>query len=85
MKIMPVSSRSLIPLVLALALLLPGRAAAVPAPPNILIILADDCTYSDLPINGGENAKTPNIDAFARQGTIFQRAYLGMAMCSPCR
>ena len=35
--------------------------------PNILIIIADDCTFSDLPINGGQNAKTPHLDTFAKQ------------------
>ncbi|MDA7934564.1 sulfatase-like hydrolase/transferase, partial [Akkermansiaceae bacterium] len=55
------------------------------ANPNILIILADDCTFSDLPVNGGQNAKTPHLDAFARQSLVFDHAYLGMAMCSPCR
>lgn len=53
--------------------------------PNILIMIADDCTFSDLPINGGENAKTPHLDALAKQSLTFDRAYLGMAMCSPCR
>ena len=53
--------------------------------PNLLVILADDCTYSDLSFHGGENARTPNLDGFAKQGTVFERAYLGMAMCSPCR
>ena len=27
--------------------------------PNILVIIADDCTHNDLPLYGGENAKTP--------------------------
>ncbi len=53
--------------------------------PNILVIIADDCTFSDLPIHGGENAKTPNIDALAKQSLVFDRAYVGMAMCSPSR
>lgn len=53
--------------------------------PNILIIVADDCTFSDLPINGGQNAQTPHLDALAKQSLVFNRAYLGMAMCSPCR
>ena len=39
--------------------------AAVAAPPNVLIIMADDCTYNDLPIYGGENAKTPHLDKLA--------------------
>ena len=66
---------------------LPGilRAQESPSRPNILVILADDCTYSDLSFHGGENAKTPNLDALAKQGTVFERAYLSMAMCAPCR
>ncbi|HBE69934.1 MAG TPA: heparan N-sulfatase, partial [Planctomycetaceae bacterium] len=53
--------------------------------PNILIIMADDCTFSDLPAYGGKNAKTPNIDRLAKQGRKFNRAYLCSAMCQPCR
>jgi len=53
--------------------------------PNFLIILADDCTYNDLPLYGGKNAKTPNIDRLASQGLTFNRAYLSEAMCQPCR
>ncbi len=60
---------------------------AVPAQarPNVLIIMADDCTYNDLPLYGGKNAKTPNIDRLATQGLTFNRAYLAEAMCQPCR
>ena len=53
--------------------------------PNFLIIMADDCTYNDLPLYGGQNAKTPNIDRLASQGLTFNRAYLSEAMCQPCR
>ncbi len=53
--------------------------------PNFLMILADDCTHSDLPIYGGVNAKTPNIDRLAKQGLVFNRAYVSEAMCQPCR
>jgi len=53
--------------------------------PNVLIIVADDCTFNDLPLYGGKNAKTPNIDSLAAQGLIFNRAYLAEAMCQPCR
>lgn len=54
-------------------------------PPNILIIIADDATYNDLPLYGGENVKTPNIDELAREGLTFNRAFLSMSMCVPCR
>jgi len=53
--------------------------------PNVLIIMADDCTYNDLPVYGGENAYTPNIDRLAKEGLVFDRAYLAMAICQPCR
>ncbi len=55
------------------------------AKPNILLIIADDCTHNDLPIYGGKNAATPNIDRLASEGLVFNRAYLGSAMCQPCR
>jgi len=53
--------------------------------PNILVILADDATFSDLPLYGGTNVKTPRIDRFAAEGKVFNKAYLTMSMCQPCR
>ena len=47
--------------------------------------MADDCTYNDLPLYGGENARTPNIDALAARGMVFNQAYVASAMCQPCR
>ncbi|MEE3177420.1 MAG: sulfatase-like hydrolase/transferase, partial [Verrucomicrobiota bacterium] len=51
----------------------------------MLIIMADDCTYNDLPLYGGKNAKTPHINRLASEGLVFERAYLAEAMCQPCR
>ena len=77
-----------------LRIFLPGVIAAVctsplvtaaDQQPNVLIIMADDCTHNDLPLYGGQNAKTPNIDALASQGLTFNKAYLASAMCQPCR
>jgi len=65
-------------------LLLPNLARAADKP-HVLIILADDCTFNDLPLYGGQNAKTPNIDRLATQGMTFNRAYVSAAMCQPCR
>lgn len=64
---------------------LAARESAIRTKPNILVIMADDCTYNDLPIFGGKNAATPNIDRLASDGLVFDRAYLGSAMCQPCR
>ena len=68
--------------VLALVL---SSATAGASKPNILVIIADDCTHNDLPLFGGQNAKTPRIDAFAKQGLVFNKAYVSEAMCQPCR
>lgn len=68
--------------VLAVLFSLTGVGAAAP---NVLIILADDCTFSDLAVYGGQNAKTPNIDRLAAEGLVFDRAYVTAAMCQPCR
>ena len=51
----------------------------------MLIIMADDCTHNDLPLYGGQNAVTPNIDRLASEGLTFDRSYLAEAMCQPCR
>ena len=75
--------RYVAPSIAMLACLFAGSAAA--NPPNVLIIMADDCTYNDLPIYGGRNAQTPHIDELAGQGLVFERAYLSEAMCQPCR
>lgn len=53
--------------------------------PNVLIIMADDCTFSDLPMYGGKNAKTPNLETLSKESLVFNRAYLSSAMCQPCR
>lgn len=53
--------------------------------PNVLVIIADDCTHNDLPLYGGQNAKTPRIDALAKESLIFNKAYVSEAMCQPCR
>jgi N-sulfoglucosamine sulfohydrolase len=64
---------------------LPISRMACAESPNVLIILADDCTFSDLSIYGGVNAKTPNIERLASQGLTFNKAYVSSAMCQPCR
>jgi N-sulfoglucosamine sulfohydrolase len=70
-------------IILAQVALIGGALAA--AQPNFLFILADDCTHNDLPVYGGKNARTPNIDTLASQGLTFNRAYVSEAMCQPCR
>jgi len=53
--------------------------------PNILMILADDQTWSDLGCYGNTDVKTPNLDRLAREGMLFKNAFTATAMCSPSR
>lgn len=53
--------------------------------PNVLIVIGDDCTYSDLSLYGGINVQTPNITKLASEGLTFNKAYVTMAMCAPSR
>jgi arylsulfatase A len=52
--------------------------------PNIIIMCADDMGYGDLGCYVG-SAKTPNLDAFAKQGIRLTSCYAGAPNCSPSR
>ncbi len=53
--------------------------------PNIVIILADDLTGSDIGAYGNTDVYTPNLDRLAKEGIRFTNAFTGTAMCSPSR
>ncbi|WP_298238527.1 sulfatase [uncultured Algibacter sp.] len=53
--------------------------------PNIVFILADDCTHWDIGAYGSKDAITPNIDKLANEGVKFNRCYQAAPMCSPTR
>lgn len=62
-----------------------GRAFATDdARPNFVLIIADDCTYTDMEVYGGQ-AKTPNLMQLASEGMKFERCFQAAPMCSPTR
>ncbi|MCK6487119.1 MAG: sulfatase-like hydrolase/transferase [Planctomycetes bacterium] len=68
------------------ALLAAGCALpAAERPPNVVLLLADDLGGADLRCYGHPYARTPNIDALARDGTRFTQCYATGATCCPAR
>ncbi|MEM9365485.1 MAG: sulfatase-like hydrolase/transferase [Planctomycetota bacterium] len=55
------------------------------APPNVVVIFADDLGYGDLGCYGATKVKTPNIDRLASQGRRFTDAHSASAVCTPSR
>jgi iduronate 2-sulfatase len=59
--------------------------AAVAAPPNVVVIYADDLGWGDVGFNGRTTWATPHLDRVASQGTVFRRWYTAAAVCAPSR
>ena len=53
--------------------------------PNILFVFADQMRASSMGFPGIENVLTPNLDAFAKEGTAFSRAFTNTPICCPAR
>jgi N-sulfoglucosamine sulfohydrolase len=59
--------------------------AAQPAPPNFVVIIADDMSWDDVGAYGHPTLRTPNLDRLAREGMRFDRAFVTVSSCSPSR
>jgi iduronate 2-sulfatase len=66
------------------ALLSAVAAKAASAGMNVLFIASDDLRMN-LGCYGDPVAKTPHLDALARRGMLFERAYCQQALCNPSR
>lgn len=70
---------------LVLALPKMQAATARTAPPNIVLLMADDLGWGDTGYNGHPQIKTAVLDQMARSGVRFDRFYSAHPMCSPMR
>ena len=62
-----------------------GQTPLVGGPkPNFILLLTDDQSYH-LGLLGVPGLETPNLDALARRGVFFTKAYSTSSSCAPCR
>ncbi len=78
------SLASLLQMLIMIHAIVALHTTASAAPPNVLIILADDMGWGDIAINGNKDVATPHLDSLARNGLRFDRFFVS-PVCSPTR
>ena len=76
------------PLALPLGVLLVASIAAPlrAAPPNVILVMADDLGIGDIsPTNAECQVKTPNLQTMANEGLTFLDAHTPSSVCTPTR
>ena len=58
-------------------------ATAADRPPNIVLLLSDDQSWTDYSFMGHEHIETPHLDALAERSAVFRRGYVPTALCRP--
>ena len=53
--------------------------------PNVVLVMADDQGWGDVGYNGHPFVQTPELDAMAADGFVFDRFYAAAPVCSPTR
>ncbi|MDX1982128.1 MAG: sulfatase-like hydrolase/transferase [Bryobacteraceae bacterium] len=64
---------------------LTAASAASAAPPNFLLITADNLGYGDLGCYGNREIRSPHLDRFASQGVRFTNFYTASPTCTASR
>ena len=60
-------------------------AASAQKRPNILIIVSDDHSFQTIGAYGSKLMPTPAIDRIAKEGAVFNKAYVTNSICGPSR
>ena len=63
----------------------PAATAADRRLPNVILVLMDDMGWRDVGFAGNDFVETPHIDALAKRGVVFTRAYASAPNCAPTR
>ena len=61
------------------------KVLAAPGAPNIVVIMGDDWSWPHASILGDKTVKTPNFDRIAREGVLFENAFVSAPSCTPSR
>ncbi len=62
-----------------------GKALAEVSQPNILVIMSDEHNAGVLGGYGNKTVQTPNLDALANRGVVFENCYCNSPLCVPSR
>ena len=54
-------------------------------PPNILFLMGDDWSWPHAGFLGDESVRTPTFDRLAREGVVFDNAFVSSPSCTPSR
>lgn len=64
----------------------PAHAAGeLPKKPDIVVFLSDDHTVTDSSVYGSKDVPTPGMDKLAKDGLVFDRAFVASPTCAPSR
>lgn len=66
-----------------LCLLLFCSSALADTPPNIVMIISDDQSWTDYSFMGHPDIQTPHLDRLAAGSATFRRGYVPIALCRP--
>ncbi|MFB9864381.1 sulfatase family protein [Rufibacter immobilis] len=72
-------------LALGLASCFPQKEKTKAKQPNIIIIVSDDHAFQAISAYGSKLMQTPNIDRIAKEGAVFNKAYVTNSICGPSR
>ena len=61
------------------------RAADGNRPPNIVVCVADDWSWPHAGVLGAPAVETPHFDRVAREGVLFENAFVSTPSCTPSR